>query len=244
MKKIIKKFIEAFRQLWYYPKPSFGTGLSVNYDQYWKQRRAEDKPSLSLWQEQRLYIIKDFIDKGSTVLDVGCGDGAVLYHLNKLKNTKGIGVDISDRVLAQAKTLGIETIKMDITNFSEIDLLPEVDYLTGFEMIEHMPKTEEFIFKISKKVRKGLIFSVPNTGYFSHRFRLLFGSFPLQWVSHPAEHLRYWTVRDMKFWVKEMGFPLRNLVLYEGVPFLNKVWPSMFAQGMVVFLDPKININK
>ena len=239
IKKIIWKFRNDAKSFFGYPECSFGDGLSVDYDAYWKKRRKGGSSVLSPWQKQRADEVIKIIDKGSNVMDLGCGDGAVLSYMAKKAQIAGVGIDISDFVLEQAKKLGIETIKFDINDFEKIDELPSVDYVTGFEIIEHMNNPEEFIFKISKKARKGLIFSVPNTGYYAHRLRLLFGRFPLQWATHPGEHVRFWTMSDMKSWTTEIGFDLEKLIMYEGVPGLNKLWPSMFAQGMIVFLKSK-----
>jgi 2-polyprenyl-3-methyl-5-hydroxy-6-metoxy-1,4-benzoquinol methylase len=130
---------------------------------------------------------------------------------------------------------------MDISKLYNLSSLPEVDYILGLEIIEHMPNTEEFIFKIQNKSKKGLIFSFPNTGYYSHRLRLLFGRFPLQWIVRPGEHLRFWTVKDVKWWVKNLGFNLEKLIFYEGVPILNKVFPNLFSQGIIIKISSKNN---
>ena len=82
-----------------------------------------------------------------------------------------------------------------------------------------------------------LIFSVPNTGYVAHRKRLLFGSFPLQWRNNPGEHLRFWTLGDMKWWLKQLNLYEKSIIkTYEGFPLLNKLWPGMFAMGIIVII--------
>ena len=152
---------------------------------------------------------------------------------------RGIGVDIDEKSIERVRSLGLEAIKMDINDLENIKNLPEVDYITGFEIIEHMPNPEQFVYRLKDKAKKGFIFSTPNTGYYAHRLRLLFGRFPLQWIAHPGEHVRFWTVKDMKFWVRAIGFRLSKFILYEGLPILNKIWPSMYAQGMIIYIKNK-----
>ena len=170
-------------------------------------------------------------------MDVGCGDGALLKFLMDKSSVTGIGVDMNDSILENAKSLGLKTIQCDITHIESLSVLPEVDYIIGLEILEHMHNPEEFIMKILPKARKGMIFSFPNTGYYAHRLRLLFGSFPLQWILHPSEHLRYWTVRDVRWWVNSLNLKLNNLILYQGIPTLNKIFPSLFGKGIIIHIS-------
>ena len=207
---------------------------SSSYDYYWTKKRHTGEPVLSTWQRMRMNYVLKMIEPGSTVLDVGCGDGAVLKYLIDRINIKGIGVDVSDDILSRAQKLGIETVKMDISQLSELDNLPEVDYITGFEIIEHIPNPEEFINKIKNKAKKAMIFSVPNSGYYIHRLRFLSGRFPLQWISHPGEHLRFWTVKDMKWWVRAIGFDLDQIVVYGDLGLLKDIFPKIFGRGIII----------
>lgn len=207
---------------------------SASYDYYWNKKRKTSESVLSTWQKMRMDYVVEMIEPGSTVLDFGCGDGAVLKYLADKKGIKGIGVDVSDDILLRAKKLGIQTIKMDISKLEELDILPEVDYITGFEIIEHIPNPEEFIDKIKTRARQAMIFSVPNSGYYAHRLRFLLGRFPLQWVSHPGEHLRFWTVKDMKWWVKTIGFKLDELVVYGDLGLLKDIFPKLFGRGIII----------
>jgi len=242
MKKI-KDFLWRVKKdiisLYTYPDVKLSETVKVDYDKYWKKKRSGKEAVLSSWQKQRADHALSMIEKNSTVLDLGCGDGAVLGYLKEKGNINGIGVDVSDEILEKAKEIGVETIKMDISKLENLNSLPEVDYVLGFEIIEHMPNTEEFIFKIEKKAKKGMIFSFPNTGYYAHRLRLLFGRFPLQWIQNPGEHLRFWTVKDVRWWINSMGFKLDKLIVYEGLPLFKKVVPSLFGQGIIIKISTK-----
>lgn len=229
---MIQKLKEIYKQITYYPKLILE---ETDYDEYWRNKREGNLGYANSWQKQRGDWILDRIEEGSTVLDIGCGDGAVLLYMKSKKEFKAIGVDISDLVLDFLNSKGIETIKLDINDFSSIEKLPEVDYIMMLEVLEHMPNPEKFLKLVMKKARKGVFFSFPNTGYISYRLRLLFGSFPVQWRVHPGEHLRFWTYRDLKWWLKELGlYEKSEIYVYEGIPVLNKLWKSLFGAGFVV----------
>ncbi len=240
MRKFFSKIFGDFRQMFRYPQSRYSATGGVDYGIYWQERRGKDAvPVISDWQKQRVQYVQTVIPSGATVIDIGCGDGAVLAYLQKHHGVKGLGVDIDAASLEQARTLGVETLQRDIADSHALQDIPDVEYVTGFEILEHLPRTEEVLRVLMNKASKGVIFSVPNTGYYVHRFRLLFGRFPLQWVAHPAEHLRFWTVRDMKFWIASLGYEIDQLILYEGIPLLNRLWPSLFAQGMIVSVKKK-----
>ena len=230
------KVKKDLRRLFLYPDL---ISSRINYDLYWqKKRKGTGIPSLSEWEQIRADKIIEIIEPKSKVMDLGCGDGAVLKYLNERAGVKGVGVDISDEILNRAKKIGIEVYKKDISDFQSLDDLPEVDYILGLEIIEHLPCPEELIEKLESKTKKGFIFSFPNTGYYAHRLRLFFGRFPLQWITHPGEHLRFWTVRDARWWVHAINYKIDKMILYKGLPGLNRFFPSLFAQGMIIKIKP------
>ena len=82
--------------------------------------------------------------------------------------------------------------------------------------------------KLQNHCKSGLIISIPNTGYIRDRLRLFFGLFPLQWAFHPSEHLRFWTIRDFKWWIKSLDLQLIGTDPANGITVLNlyKIWPN------------------
>lgn len=234
IKHFFFKLKQDLHQLFIYPEVSLKDKFRVDYDKYWEKRRKGRTAVLSSWQKQRADHILKMVERDSRIMDIGCGDGALLKYLMENGGVKGIGVDIIQSELDKAKVLGIETHLVDLRNEEEIRLLPQVDYIMGLEILEHMSEPEVLIMNFKSKAAKGMIFSFPNSGYYFHRLRLLCGSFPLQWILHPGEHLRFWTVRDSKWWVSSMGFVLEKIVVYEGLPILNRMMPNLFGQGIII----------
>jgi len=234
IKTLVGKIYEIIKQIVYYPKLVLD---DVDYDEYWKVKKKNKLGIPNNWQKQRAEWIINRIDPKSTVLDIGCGDGAVLLYMLKQKEFVAIGADISDYVLNFLNSKKIKTIKIDINNLKEIENLPEVDYILLLEVLEHIPNPEKLLLTVLKKAKKGVFFSIPNTGYISYRLRLLFGSFPVQWNLHPGEHLRFWTYKDIKWWLKELNlYHKSEIYVYEGIPFLNKVWKNLFGAGILVYI--------
>lgn len=240
IKDLVFKIKEDLKRLFVYPKVDWGQSGRIDYDKYWQKRRGlNNNFSLSHWQKERADLVSNFLNREDVVIDIGSGEGAMLEYFRNKRGIKGICIDSNELVLSQAKQRGFQTSKIDISDSMSWSKIPECDFITGFEILEHLPNPEEFILAVYPKVRKGMIFSFPNSGYYLHRLRLLFGRFPLQWIVHPGEHLRFWTVSDVKNWVDCLGFRMDDLILYEGLPVLNKIFPSLFAQGIIINISPE-----
>ncbi len=223
---------EIIKQIIYYPKLKFD---DTNYDEYWRNKRKDNLGFSNGWQKQRADWILEKVNENETILDLGCGDGGVLLYMKQKKDINIIGADISDVVIKFLNSKNVQVIKFDIKNFDAIEELPEVDHIMILEVLEHISNPEKFLKKILTKANKSIFFSFPNTGYISYRLRLLFGAFPVQWNTHPGEHIRFWTYRDLKWWLSELKLKQHSKIhIYEGLPFLNKIWPGLFGAGFIV----------
>ncbi len=209
----------------------------TDYDRYWRYRKLTAQTPLNSFQKKRADLALRYLDRDSSVLDIGGGNGRVLLYVNEKKHLNGMVVaDISQEALRMARENNIDTVGADISKIESLKNIPSVEYMFMFEILEHVPNSEEMLEWALSKATKGVFFSVPNTGFLFHRLRLLFGRFPLQWRLRPSEHLRFWTAGDMKWWLGQLNIKKYNLHLYEGIGLLNIVWPALFGQGMFVYI--------
>jgi 2-polyprenyl-3-methyl-5-hydroxy-6-metoxy-1,4-benzoquinol methylase len=230
---------QSIRQIFDYPKIVLE---NVDYDSYWKDKRGKEMGELSDWQIERanfvVRLLKVFENgKKFSFVDIGCGDGSILNFL-KEKNilSQGTGIDMSEFALERVRQFGFSTQKEDITDPSFLTRMPTSEYFLLFEILEHIPHSEKMLKEVYSSSTKGVFFSFPNTGFVVHRFRLLFGKFPLQWRLSPGEHVRFWTRADLLWWLHSQDYKNFKIHTYKGVPFLNKIWPAFFAAGLVVFI--------
>lgn len=227
-----------FRRLYIYPQSKISSESYFDYDSYWRERRGEYMGRLGKWQLRRAKLASEIIKKrgGESVNDIGAGAGEVLKFIKDALSLKSaIAFDSSPYALEIAKSSGLDTEMFDVNNEDDFTRLKKTDFTLLFEILEHIPKSEELLGMSYRNSAKGVLFSFPNTGFFIHRFRLFFfGRFPLQWVKHPREHLRFWTVNDLKWWLKAQGYRNYKIYYYVGIPILKDIWPSMFAAGLFV----------
>jgi methionine biosynthesis protein MetW len=226
---VLNKAKHWLRDLFRYPtiRPVDGS-----YDEYWSSR---DMSRLNSFQKKRADYLVSVASDGTSVLDVGCGDGRILEYMQRARpDLKLSGIDGSPAALNIAKKRGLNVERADLRDIASLGE-HGADYIVLFEVLEHMADSESLLGWAVSNARRAVIFSVPNTGFIMHRLRLLLGRFPLQWRAHPSEHLRFWTMTDMRRWVAGMGYNC-DVIGYEGVPTLNGIWPSLFAEGQIVLL--------
>lgn len=204
------------------------------YDDYWDERLVTGEHTvLPRWR-----MAADRIPDGASVLDVGCGSGAFLrYLLSRRPHAHVRGTDISEKAVEAARASGLDAFRADLTR-EPLDR--KYDYVTGFEMIEHVHEAEKVLVAMRDATRQQLILSLPNTGYIEHRVRLgLFGRFPNTQIKfHAKEHIRFWTVRDFVDWVEHFDLRVVSIEGQWGLPFFPwRTRPRLFAPQLVYTLE-------
>lgn len=239
-KKIKYKLKRIYSKIFSYPVYKYSKGSS---NKYWQTRKKSYlKITPNDFQIIRALIIKKSIpnDDDSILFDIGSGDGAQLIEIRK--NNPYLSIFASDKdpyAIALTKKLKFKTYKLGSEN-DIFSILEEIkpNYISIFEVLEHMSSPEEFLLKILNLSNNKIFFSVPNSGYINHRLRFLFGRFPLQWIASPKEHLRFWTYKDMQWWLRYLQlFETSKIIPYKGMPFINKIFPNLFSEGILVIIN-------
>jgi len=230
-KALTKNFSSGLRQLWQDMRFTFtnishtprATLARMDYEDYWRVRGHHSF-------QPRYRIIAELIEPGSSVLDVGCGDGWLLEHLIQTRNVTGFGIDISPEAVRMARKRGVPAEVGDVLTWQPDK---EYEYVILSEVLEHLPNPEEVINKVRCCFRQAIIASIPNIGYYPHRLRLLLGRFPIQWSLHPAEHLRFWTMVDFSDWIRTFDLEVEAVHSSDGFLVLHRYWPNLFGNQIV-----------
>lgn len=214
--------------------------VNFDYNKYWKSKRGSKMSHITDFQRARAEVVVRLIpEKPSIILDLGSGDGGLLSYIRGVTRHSFVASDQFELPREALADLGFSVKHIDTSKALGAQLQDKYfDVILALELFEHIPDPERLIHDISQHC-SSCVLSVPNTGYFAHRLRLLFGKFPLQWRLHPGEHLRFWTYSDLEWWVRELGYQNYSIHTYEGVPLLNKIMPSVFSQGLVLQVNFK-----
>ncbi len=139
-------------------------------------------------------IILNWIEPGSGVLDLGCGDGDLLYLLVKEKGVKGQGVEIDEQAIYRCVAKGLNVFHDDIEGGLTDYENGAFDYAVldqTFQQIQHVDRALESALRVGKKVIVGF----PNFAYFKSRFQTFFSgrtpvteALPYMWYETPNLH--------------------------------------------------------
>ena len=237
--KALKKFKRLKSQLFSYPIHKYDSRYQNRYWQVRKKSNSKAKPNN--FQVKRAKIFSGnilHIDK--TLFDIGSGDGSQLIAIKNIcKTLRIIGSDMDNYAckISIENNINCHFLKNEEEVF---DLIKKYNpnYISLFEVLEHMKNPEDFLLKLLEIKDIKVFFSIPNSGFIKHRIRFLFGRFPLQWIAHPSEHLRFWTIKDLKWWLVFLNIYSKSKVIpYNGIPLLNQIFPNLFAEGSFVIIN-------
>lgn len=149
-----------------------------------------------------LAMISEWIDPGSRVLDLGCGDGTLLAHLTEHRGVSGYGLDIGiDNVVACVRR-GVDVIQSDLGEGLDDFGEGAFDYVVMTQTLQAVPQPERVLAEMLRVGRTGIV-TFPNFGHVSCRWQLgmrgrmpVSGALPYQWYDTPNRHLC--TIRDFE----------------------------------------------
>ncbi|BCK86280.1 bifunctional methionine biosynthesis protein MetXA/MetW [Sideroxyarcus emersonii] len=138
--------------------------------------------------------IAAWIPQGSSVLDLGCGDGSLLRYLRETRAVRGYGVEISDANIAACIVNNVNVIQSDlesgIADFED----GSFDFVILSQTLQATHHTEALMNEIVRVGHEGIV-SFPNFGYWKNRLQVLRGNMPVsdelpyQWYDTPNVHL-------------------------------------------------------
>ncbi len=169
-----------------------------------------------------LAFIAHWVADKSHVLDVGCGDGAMLRYLQSGKQCTGYGIEIADDELLKSAQRGINVIQQDMEKGLAIFSDNSFDTVLCLSSLQMMQQVEALLRDIVR-VGSEAIVSFPNFAYWPHRMALARGrmpvskSLPYQWYDTP--NVRCATIYDFEELAEECGLEvLERVALVNGKP--------------------------
>ena len=180
-------------------------------------------------------LIADLVPAGSRVLDLGCGDGALLAHLQQAKGCSGYGVEIADdNVLACARR-GVNVVQLNLEDGLALFDDHSFDVVLQLQTLQHLRNTEKMLQETARVGRIGIV-SFPNFAHWPNRISVAQGRMPVtrilpyQWYDTP--NIRVGTFADFEVLARRNGLAILDSFGFHAGRAVRR-WPNLRASVAV-----------
>jgi len=187
-----------------------------------------------------LAAVADAVPAGARVLDIGCGDGALLAYLRDSKGVDARGIDVSAANVASAVARGLSVVQVD----ADADLGDYPD--AAFDMVilsDALQAMRSPATVLGELVRIGhrAVVSFPNFGHWRVRASLALGgrmpvtkSLPVSW--HETPNIHFCTVDDFRALASELGLRVESAAFLSGGTRRGEGLANLLAEQAVFVL--------
>jgi methionine biosynthesis protein MetW len=148
-----------------------------------------------------LETIASLVPTGARVLDLGCGDGALLDFLQRRRGCSGYGIEIADANVLACVKRGVNVIQLNLDQGLSIFDDDSFDVVLQIDTLQHLRNAETMLRETARVGRTGIV-AFPNFAHWPNRLSILRGRMPVtkrlpyQWYDTP--NIRVGTFKDFE----------------------------------------------
>ncbi|MBP7667504.1 MAG: methionine biosynthesis protein MetW [Burkholderiaceae bacterium] len=180
-------------------------------------------------------LIADLVPAGSRVLDLGCGDGALLAHLQQAKGCSGYGVEIADENVLACAQRGVNVVQLNLEEGLALFDDHSFDVVLQLQTLQHLRNTEKMLRETARVGRIGIV-SFPNFAHWPNRLSVAQGRMPVtrtlpyQWYDTP--NIRVGTFADFEVLALRNGLQILDSFGFHAGRAVRR-WPNLRASVAV-----------
>ena len=146
-------------------------------------------------------LIAALVPEGARVLDLGCGDGALLDLLQRERGCTGYGVEIADGNVLQCIRRGVDVIQLNLDEGLAMFDDASFDVVLQIDTLQHLRNAEVMLRETARVGRIGIV-AFPNFAHWPNRLSIARGRMPVtrrlpyQWYDTP--NIRVGTFKDFE----------------------------------------------
>ncbi len=190
-------------------------------------------------ERRDMEVIADLVPAGSRVLDLGCGSGELLAHLQRTKGCTGYGVEIADANVQACVQRGVNVIQLNLEDGLALFEDRSFDVVLQLDTLQHLRNTEHMLRETARVGRIGIL-SFPNFAHWPNRLSVVQGRMPVtralpyQWYDTP--NIRVGTFADFEVLARRNGLQiLDSFGLHAGRAV--RRWPNLMASVAVFKIE-------
>jgi methionine biosynthesis protein MetW len=155
-----------------------------------------------------LRALANLVPEGSRVLDLGCGDGALLDHLQRERGCTGYGVELNDANVLACARRGVQVLQLNLDQGLHMFEDASFDVVLQIDTLQHLRNAETMLNETARVGRVGIV-AFPNFAHWPNRLSILQGRMPVtrrlpyQWYDTP--NIRVGTHADLELLARRNG---------------------------------------
>jgi methionine biosynthesis protein MetW len=166
------------------------------------------------------HALAELVPRGSRVLDLGCGDGAMLDHLQRTRACTGYGVELDGANVLACMQRGVNVIQLNLEAGLALFEDATFDVVLQIDTLQHLRNAETMLRETVRVGRVGIV-AFPNFAHWHNRWSVLRGRMPVtkrlpyEWYDTP--NIRVGTHADLAVLAQRNGLRvLDSFGLQEG----------------------------
>ena len=180
-------------------------------------------------------LLAELVPPGSRVLDLGCGDGALLDHLQRERGCSGYGLELDDRNVLACVQRGVQVLQLNLDQGLSLFEDQSFDVLLQIDTLQHLRNAETMLRETARVGRQGIV-AFPNFAHWPNRWSIVRGRMPVtrrlpyQWYNTP--NIRVGTYADFEALARQNGLRVLDAFgVHEGQ--VVRWWPNARASTAV-----------